>query len=253
MSSDVALQEDRYRKARRVTIEGDVPIGCRIDGVVGELDVAGQLGAGLELVLETGLQHLLDCFLIESHAVTLDRDGHGEAGDLLADFVVWLGRSLHPVPYNHERLARRFALQLVRHLRHGVFRIDVTHTVDVGLLDDGRRSSICATICGLWVGHAEIVVIVAFDVGDRARIGVPIRTSGNGQYGDSGLARRAHHRYATLGSKFLASGGLDDQALGQVLNTKEATKAEGDVPRSSGGIDLLLPSGGFRAPWSRGW
>src|SRR5207237_9003279 len=97
MSSDVALQEDRYRKARRVTIQGDVPIGCRIDGVVGELDVAGQLGAGLALVLETGLQHLRDCFLIESHAVTIDLHGPGEAGDPLPELVYWIGRSYHPV------------------------------------------------------------------------------------------------------------------------------------------------------------
>src|SRR5438093_634663 len=238
MAPDVALQEDRCGKARGMPVQGDVTVGGRIDGLVAEVDVAGQLGPGLKFVLERGFQHLLDRLVVKCDPVTGDLDRDREARHFLAYLVVRRYGRLYPIADHDELETLRLAGQLIRDLRDRIFRIDVSDAVDIGLLYHDRRSRVGATSCGLRVGNAEIVVIIALDVGDRAGGGVSVRTGGNSRYANGCLALRAHHRDGTLGRKFLASLCLRGEALREVLSAEGPTKAKRDYPRGLGGIDL---------------
>src|SRR5207248_3253288 len=172
MAPDVALQEDRCGKARGMAVQGDVTVGGRIDGLVAEVDVAGQLGSGLELVLEPGLEHLLDRLVVKRDPVTADLDGDGKTVDFLANLMVRRCGRLHSVADQDELETLRLTGQLIRHLRHGIFRIDVADAVDVRLLDYGCRSRIRTAGRCLGVVNGEVEITAVVDVGNGMWFGV---------------------------------------------------------------------------------
>src|SRR5439155_8057485 len=176
MAPDVALQEDRCGKARGMAVQGDVTVGGRIDGLVAEVDVAGQLGPGLELVLERGFQHLLDRLVVKCDPVTGDLDRDREARHFLAYLVVRRYGRLYPIADHDELETLRLAGQLIRDLRDRIFRVDVSDAVDIGLLDYGCRSRIRTAGRCLSVVNREVEITAVVDVGNGMWFGVTTRS-----------------------------------------------------------------------------